>query len=320
MRNVHFAVLIFLLSGSAGFGQVRTWVSPAGLDTNPCTREQPCRNFAAAITAVAAGGEVVALESAGYGPVTITKSVTIVAPAGVHAAIAPASGAAITVSSAGSDHVVVRNLYLNSQGASFGIDVDTVAALYVESCVVSGFSDTGIRFDPTTVGARLYVSDSIFRRSSSYGIYIADGAEGAFSLRATIDAVRLHGHDIAVYVQDAEATIRDSVASGGGSVGFTTAFDSKVMIENSVSASNGWGFYAELGGVMIMTRCAATSNSEYGVLAEDTGSTVYVSDSTIAGNATGVGSSNSGVISSRGNNTLQANTSNGAFTSTFAPN
>jgi hypothetical protein len=121
MKHLRFAVLFFLFSASPGFGQVRTWVSPAGVDTNPCTREQPCRNFGAAITVVAAGGEVVALESAGYGPVTITKSVTIVAPAGVHAAIAPTSGAAITVSAADSDHVVLRNLYLNSQGGTLAL-------------------------------------------------------------------------------------------------------------------------------------------------------------------------------------------------------
>jgi hypothetical protein len=313
--SFRIAVVVFLLFGSAGFGQVRTWVSPAGLDTNPCTREQPCRNFAAAITAVAAEGEVVALESAGYGPVTITKSVTIVAPAGVHAAIAPSSGAAITVSAADTDHVVLRNVYLNSQGADYGINADTVAALYVESCVVSGFSD-GILFDPTTSGARLYVSDTTVRRSGTNGIYVIGGT----GLRATLDSVRLHQNLTGVLVISAEATIRDSVASGGTNVGFWASTGSKVMIENSVSTSNGWGFFAQSGGVMTMTRCAATSNSNEGVVAHGTGTTIYVSDSTIAANATGVLAALSGVVTSRGNNTLQANTTNGAFTSTFAPN
>jgi len=316
LKNIRFVAVFFLLSASAGFGQVRTWVSPAGLDSNPCTREQPCRNFAAAITAVAAGGEVVALESAGYGPVTITKSVTIVAPVGVHAAIAPSSGAAITVSAADTDHVVLRNLYLNSQGASKGIDADMVAALYVESCVISGFIDRGIWFDPTTSGARLYVSDTAVRRSGSIGIDVLGGT----GIRATIDSVRLHQNFNAIAVISAEVTIRESVASGGGTLGFYAGSGSKVMIENSVSTRNRFGYYAQAGGVMSMTRCAATSNSDYGVLADGTGSTIYVSDSTIAANATGVSGQSSGVLTSRGNNTLQANTTNGAFTSTFAPN
>jgi len=315
MKSFRFAAVFFLLSASAGFGQVRTWVSPTGLDTNPCTREQPCRNFAAAITAVAAGGEVVALESAGYGPVTITKPVTIVAPAGVHAAVAPTTGNAITVSAADTDHVVLRNLYLNSQGASNGIDADTVAALYVESCMVSGFSTYGILFDPTTSRARLYVSDTAVRRSGITGVHVFGGT----GIRATIDSVRLHQNSTGVVVTSAEATIRDSVASGAGNLGFWASSGSKVMIENSVSASNGYGFYAD-GGVMTVTRCAATSNSSHGVFAFGSGTTIYVSDSTIAANATGVATLNSGVVTSRGNNTLQANTTNGSFTSTFAPN
>jgi hypothetical protein len=258
----------------------------------------------------------VAQESAGYGPVTITKSVTIVAPAGVHAAIAPSSGAAITVSAADSDHVVLRNLYLNSQGADFGIDANTVAALYVESGVVSGFSESGILFDPTTSGARLYVSDTTVRRSGSIGILV----EGGTGLRATLDSVRVHQNFDGVFVISAEATIRESVASGGGNVGFRAGSGSKVMIENSISTSNGFGFYANDGGVMTINRCAATSNSNVGVRADGTGTTIYVSDSTIAANGTGVVGFNTGVVTSRGNNTLQANTSNGAFTSTFAPN
>jgi hypothetical protein len=315
MKSVRFAAVFFLLSASAGFGQVRTWVSPTGLDTNPCTREQPCRNFAAAITAVAAGGEVVGLESAGYGPVTITKSVTIVAPAGVHAAIAPSSGNAITVSAADSDHIVLRNLYLNSQGADTGINANTVAALYVEGCVVSGFIDIGIRFDPTTPEARLYVSGTTIRRSENIGILVFRAG-----IRATLDSVRLHENVSGIIVSEAWVTIRESMAVGG-EVGFGVDFSgSRVIIENSVSANNRYGFYAEFGGVMTITRCAAISNID-GVRADGSGSTIYVSDSTITANGTGVSTGSiSGVVASRGNNTLQANNTNGAFNGTFTPN
>jgi hypothetical protein len=314
MKNIRIALLFFLWPGVAAHAQVRTWVSPNGLDTNSCTREQPCRNFAAAITAVAAGGEVVALESAGYGPVTITKSVTIVAPGGVHAAIAPTAGSAITVSAADSDQVVLRNLYLNSQGADYGIDADAVAALYVESCIISGFDVNGIFFDPATSGARLYVSDTVVRRSGTVGIFVFGGT----GIRATIDSARLHQNTYGIYIQNSEATIRQSVASGGNT-GFY-AESAKAMIEDGVSTGNATGFFADAGSAITMTRCAATSNSANGVRANGSGSTIYVSDSTITANQTGVSTASSGVVTSRGNNTLQANTTNGAFTSTFAPN
>ena len=72
-------------SVSASATSQRTFVSHSGLDTNPCSVDSPCRSFAAAITQTNPSGEVVAVDSAGYGPVTISQSVTIVAPLGVHA-------------------------------------------------------------------------------------------------------------------------------------------------------------------------------------------------------------------------------------------
>ena len=58
-----------------------------GNDINPCSLTQPCRGFTAAIAQVIAGGEVIALDSAAYGPVTITQSVSIIGPAGVYVGI-----------------------------------------------------------------------------------------------------------------------------------------------------------------------------------------------------------------------------------------
>jgi hypothetical protein len=49
----------------------RTFVSTSGSDANPCTATAPCRNFAAALALTSPGGEVVAVTSGGYGPVTI---------------------------------------------------------------------------------------------------------------------------------------------------------------------------------------------------------------------------------------------------------
>jgi len=140
-------------------------------------------------------------------------------------------------------------------------------------------------------------------------------------MRATIDSVWLYQNQYGVDVESAEAAIRESVASGGASAGFLAASSSKVMIENSVATNNGYGFYAGSGAVMAMSRCAATSNAPFvGIFSADSGTTIYVSDSTIAANATGIGTFDGGVVSSRGNNTLQANTTNGAFTATFSAN
>src|SRR5215813_13249908 len=55
----------------------RTWVSGVGDDVNPCSRTAPCKTFAGAISKTAVNGEINCLAPAGYGAVTITKSITI---------------------------------------------------------------------------------------------------------------------------------------------------------------------------------------------------------------------------------------------------
>src|SRR5438477_9591417 len=101
----------------------RTFVSAAsGDDVNPCTRALPCRNFQAAIAQTTSGGEVVVLDSGGYGPVTISQAVSLVAPPGVYAGISVFSGAGITVNAGPSDVVTIRGLTLNGLGGNTGIE------------------------------------------------------------------------------------------------------------------------------------------------------------------------------------------------------
>src|SRR5213082_2712621 len=74
-----FAFLAFALAcTSSAYAQAtRTWVSGVGDDVNPCSRTAPCKTFAGAISKTAVGGEIDALDSAGFGAVTVTKSITI---------------------------------------------------------------------------------------------------------------------------------------------------------------------------------------------------------------------------------------------------
>lgn len=70
--------LLFVVAAAATQAQpARTFVSSSGSDANDCSRPSSCRNFQRGHDAVIAVGEVVALDSAGYGALTITKSVTI---------------------------------------------------------------------------------------------------------------------------------------------------------------------------------------------------------------------------------------------------
>src|ERR1700693_3978704 len=92
----------------------RVFVSArSGNNANACDNiATPCQTFAGAVTQLNPDGEVIVLDSGGYGPVTITQGVTIEAPAGVTAFAHPPFGDAITVN-AGSATVTLRGLTLN---------------------------------------------------------------------------------------------------------------------------------------------------------------------------------------------------------------
>src|SRR6476661_4531805 len=77
-RALLACTLLALAIPSTAFGQAtRTWVSGVGDDANPCSRTAPCKTFAGAISKTATNGEIDALDPAGFGAVTITKSITI---------------------------------------------------------------------------------------------------------------------------------------------------------------------------------------------------------------------------------------------------
>src|ERR1700675_2228451 len=72
-----FAIGMAMFSMRANAQASRTWVSGVGDDANPCSRTAPCKTFGGAISKTAVGGEIDCLDPAGYGAVTITKSITI---------------------------------------------------------------------------------------------------------------------------------------------------------------------------------------------------------------------------------------------------
>lgn len=208
MRNrLLFSLLITVILTTSGFSQpVRTFVSTSGSDSNPCGRTTPCRNFEAAIAAVTAGGEVVVLDTGGFGPAVITKSVALIAPRGLHAAIAPTVGSAIHINAAPTDAVILRNLYLKAQGAIKGVEIDSAASVALEQVTIEGFGSYGLENDAADVA--ITVTDSVFR-GNSFGITLfASGGLSNVSIHRSVFV----DHSWAVYAHaNSRVTIRDSV-------------------------------------------------------------------------------------------------------------
>jgi hypothetical protein len=127
MRRSSRLILLLLcaLPSAANALPQRTFVASNGADTNSCSLAAPCRSFGTAVAAVADHGEVIVLDSAGYGAVTITKSVSIIASPGVYAGISVFSGAGSTARVTVLRNQLQGNIYaLRSTGAGASLILD----------------------------------------------------------------------------------------------------------------------------------------------------------------------------------------------------
>jgi hypothetical protein len=121
-------VVTAALASPALASAARTFVSGGGSDGNTganCPQGSPCRSFSAAYSVTSSGGEIIALDSAGYGTLTITGPVSIVG-ALIASVQVPANSTGITINTAGaSDVVILKNLQINGGNAaqSTGISV-----------------------------------------------------------------------------------------------------------------------------------------------------------------------------------------------------
>src|ERR1700686_1299150 len=273
----------------------RSFVSGLGNDLNNCSLAAPCRTFQHAHDQTNAGGEIAVLDTAGYGAVSIGKSISIVNPGGVEAGISvPSGGTAITINAGASDIVALRGLTLEGAATgSFGIQFNSGGSLSVQNSVIRNFSNFGINFVPTSsTPIQLFVSNTLVSNNASLGIVINPAGSGTTT--GVLDHVE----------------IENNFNSGLISQTFTTQ-TINLTVSDSVSANNGAvGIFAgAFGGtpVSIMVRNSTIANNGSGLETEGTGATIRVTRSTITGNATGWTASLGGVVSSYDDNNIDGN-------------
>jgi len=178
VRSITIASLLLAAGGDA-WGVQRTFVAASGIDAHPCSLAQPCRSFAAAIANTDVNGEVIVLDSAGYGSVVVTKSVTIGAPPGVYAGITVFSGDGVTVDGSGIA-VTLRGLTINGQGGNTGIKFQQGATLTVENCEIVNMGVSGIAV--TATNGQAVVDHSVLRNDGLWGVVVI----GSGPIRASI--------------------------------------------------------------------------------------------------------------------------------------
>jgi hypothetical protein len=148
---ITLAITLFITSSAVQAQIQRTFVSGTGNDANNCQRTTPCRTFQRAHDVTTAGGEVVALDSAGYGSITITKSITISGEGFRAAVTSVGAGHGVTINAPGAT-VILRELtiYGNNTG-TVGVQVNDAAAIYIERSVITNFTFDGIFYQTTVL-------------------------------------------------------------------------------------------------------------------------------------------------------------------------
>ena len=198
-RGLILAALTALAGPALAVPSQRTFVASYGSDASPnCALLAPCRSFNAAIAQTSAGGEVVILDTAGYGPMTINKSIKIIGPSGVYGGISVTGGAnpttGVVINAGASDIITLRGLdiagvpQLAGPFPLHGIDIQSALAVHIEKTSVSNFTQDAsecIRFSTGAQNA-LFLVDS-FLRECATGVRINGTSPGANFPVATID-------------------------------------------------------------------------------------------------------------------------------------
>jgi hypothetical protein len=250
---------------------LRTFVASTGNDANPCTLVQPCRSFTAALAQTLDGGEIVILDTAGYGRVTIMKSVSIIAPPGIYGGITVPSGMnGVDIDTPGVI-VSLRGLTINgiagAAAVQYGIRMQAGAELHLRDVEIVGLTGSGMHL--TAPSATVYANNIVVRNNTLYGIT----ASAPFTI--VVDGARV------------ESNVYSGIAVTAGA---------RLSLRNATIARHDY-YGVELQAATGETTVAAIDNSRIdvngcaGVYANAAGGgvgTVNVVDSVASGNGNGI--------------------------------
>jgi len=272
------------LASTAAHARARVFVASFGNDANACTFGSPCKTFQQAVNVVDPGGEVTAIDSAGFGPINITKAVTITSPGGVEAGIVPAAnGMAININAGPSDKINLRGLVIDGTGtATNGINFIAGDRLNVQDSVIRNFAGDGIFFGPNA-SSKLSMSNTLVSNNSVNGVSV--GPTGSVTVDAVLDHVEL----------DSNGNGLHATGNGNGIL--------RVILSNSVSSHNSVGVLAasQPGTTAVMVQSSIIAGNGTGLRADGTAAAITATRSTITANELGISDSTGATVSSKDN-------------------
>jgi hypothetical protein len=168
----------FALGSAAHAAATRTFVSGAGSDGNAgsnCARTSPCRSLTTASTVTSPGGEIIALDPAGYGTISISGPIVLTGVPGA-AITVPTGQSGVAIAAGATDKIIIRNFEISGAGASSttGISV-TSGLLAVENCLIDQLTaglSTATKADITDSD---FVGNGTALVSTGVGVNISNG-------------------------------------------------------------------------------------------------------------------------------------------------
>ena len=303
MLRAMLVAFVTLLAGESAIAAQRTFVSGKGVDSNACSLVAPCRSFGAAMAFTDDGGEIIALDSAGYGPVvSLTQSFSINAAPGVYAGIS-VSAAADTGVYVGTATVKLSGLTIVSAGGSQGIALGGAGRLDVENCHISGFI-VGVEQRAGVLNIRNSVISESTNNNQARAVDILAG-------KATLDGVSIDRAAFGIVVAGNGAlTVRSSTLSDVFATGVvvssfdnvTASLDGVAILRTNTAASVQQGNAGGVGQMHIVRGqivgsgfCAICSGTTDGA------AFIHVSESLISQNFLGASVSGNGRATVSGN-------------------
>jgi hypothetical protein len=269
---------------------VRAWVSGHGSDVSGCgAPTNPCRTLQYTHDSIiSAGGEIDILDPAGYGTITITKSISIVNDGVGTAGVQSNSGNAITINAGPNDSIYLRGLNIDGlqNTGNDGIEFKAGGSLMVVNCVVRHFNLEGLLIDPAAGTATIGIYDSLFVENKIIGIvYQPTGTASVTGVLNRVTASKNGFGGIGLINDDSSGTSHFTISNGDmsnngnyGIVASAHANNFVVEVNNSTIASNSsYGFWIALSAVGHLARSVVDFNGIYGIDNDTTTGAVFSS-------------------------------------------
>ena len=299
------ATILMNTTANAAPTMQRAWVSLEGVDAPTCgSGGTPCRSFQYTHdNIVVNGGSIFVKDSAGYGPIAISKSISIINDGAAMAAVFAASGNAISVTGGGD--VVLKGLTLDGGGSAVNGVAFTSAggSLTMANCTVRGFASNGVSVVPIHDGS-IAIVDSLITGNAGAGVYTFGDSSGTLTLTLSRDRIVNNGFTTMGY------GVR--LTGGGAAYQFST-------IESTVIGENGIGLSVEASGSNIVSGALFDSKvlgSGNASIKVTSGATVRLEKTSVQSYFPSVGITNNGSIVSFNDNAIVDSVTGNLITTT----